>query len=122
MEDLIPFLLEPLCKESWLLLLLGLLACSSRELGVEEGEEQQSLRLFQATANPGPSHSRKFPLHKASNEWFESQRVLHSPLPVLLTQCGVTQLLQPQRPGRGRGGSLAFDGGFVLSAFIPSCG
>lgn len=41
MEDLIPFLLEPLCKESWLL--LGLLAWSSSELGMEEGEEEQSL-------------------------------------------------------------------------------
>lgn len=59
MEDLIPFLLEPLCKESWLLLLLGLLACSSSELGMEEGEEQQSLRLVPSStrvmANPSPS-------------------------------------------------------------------
>lgn len=103
MEDLIPFLLEPLCKESWLLLLLRLLACSSKELGMEGGEEQQSLRLLlssaQATANPSPSHGPTLPPHKSSNEWFESQRVLRLPLPVLLTQRGVTQLLQPQCPG-----------------------
>lgn len=45
MEDLIPFLLEPLCRESWLLVLLALLVCSSSELGTE-GEEQQSLEVI----------------------------------------------------------------------------